>query len=76
MAILGALTFAFGILANINRSYGEASNPIWLLGLALLIQGLLGYGLLNAIADIDGNMIDVGNYVRELRKQNKNESGL
>lgn len=42
-----------------------------IISLSLTLEGLLAYGLLNAVADITENMIDVGTYVRDLRNQNE-----
>ncbi len=71
LAIFAGLALFFIVLGNANRGYGAEKSSAWIIALALALEGLLAYGLLNAVADIAENMIEVGSYVRELRRQNK-----
>ena len=69
VGILGAFVFLLKISQILSSSRME--DFLWLVGLAIALEGFLAYGLLNAVADIAENMIEVGEYVRELKRQKK-----
>lgn len=70
VGILAFIIFALQLWAVISNSRSVYANYL-IISISLMVEGLLAFGILNAIADIAENMIDVGNYVRELRRQNK-----
>lgn len=71
VGIFASVAFVLNIFYEMNRSSYEKSTYGWLISLALALESYLAFGLLNAVADIAENMIDVGSYVRKLRGQKK-----
>ena len=67
---LAFLVFIFQLLAVINNSSSVYASYL-IISFPLTIEGFLVFGIFNAIADIAENMIEVGNYVREIRGQKK-----
>jgi hypothetical protein len=66
-AALASCGFLFFIFREFSRASYEPSFALgWIIALSVAIEGFLAYGLLNAVADIAKNMIDVGAYVRHL----------
>jgi hypothetical protein len=65
--IIGAiatLVFAVALKTSLEQ-YGGASPVFVLAALSVAVEGLLAYGLLNAIADIAENLILVGWFIKK-----------
>lgn len=55
-----------------NFSYND-SPVLFIIGLIMLLEGSLAFGLLYAIADIAENMLEVGRYVKKLKETPTNK---
>ena len=74
IGVLATLAFVMNIFYYLGKSRSEdKSHYGWIIALALTLalESYLAFGLLNAVADIAENMLDVGNYVRDLKKKGK-----
>lgn len=69
IGIIAVLVFAFSVLREFNKARYEDSSLVWLVALAITLEGFLAFGLFYAIADIAENMIVVGRYVKSLKEK-------
>jgi hypothetical protein len=77
VGIFSIIITAFtALMAFLAYTRGDRnSNFVWfIVSFAATLQCFIFFGILKAVADIAENMVDVGNYVRQLKAENSNKT--
>mgnify|MGYP000032354543 CR=1 FL=1 len=70
LRVFAGLNLIIAVFAGLGLFSSIMQNDsYWLILSIITFSGLFSYGMLNAVADIATNLIDVGDYVRSLRKK-------